>query len=169
MYGFFKGADICFAPKNEAVLKKLHADGTVILYDSHWEEGQTLADYIPTLRYADFFTPNNKEAMALTETDSAEEALRVLSEYTKNPIVKVGKKGCIAEINGEIRYFPTIDVNTVDTTGAGDNFLTGLCFGIYHKFPLEKCIRLANVAGALSTEASGCFAAEYDLNDWSEK
>lgn len=150
------------------MLKKLRGDGTVIIYDSHWEEGQKLSDYIPVLKYADFFTPNDKEAMALTETQTAEEALRALSEYTKNPIVKVGKNGCIAKIGGEIMSFPTIKANTVDTTGAGDNFLTGLCYGIYHKLPLEQCIRLANIAGALSTEACGCFEARYDLNDWRE-
>lgn len=169
LYEFFKGADICFAPKNEAVVKRLKSDGAVLLYDSHWEEGQSLADYIPIIKHADFFTPNDKEAMALTGTDTAEDALTALSEYTKCPIVKVGKRGCIAKLGGEIKSFPAYPAKTVDTTGAGDNFLTGLAFGICHGFSAERCIRLANFAGAKSTEAHGCYAAEYDLNKYSEE
>lgn len=166
IYDFLKGSRVCFAPKNEEIVKKLSADGTKILYDSHWEEGQKLSDYIPIISYADYFTPNDKEAMALTGTDTAEDALNVLAEYTRCPIVKVGKRGCIAKLGGEIKAFPALPAKTVDTTGAGDNFLTGLCFGVYHGLPAEECIRLANIAGARSTEASGCFTAEYDLNDY---
>lgn len=166
IYKFFKGARICFAPKRTEVVKKLHDDGAIIVYDSHWEEGQSIFDYIPILQYADFFTPNDKEAMALTDTDNAEDALSVLSEYTKNPIVKTGKDGCIAKINDEIIHFPTLKTEAVDTTGAGDNFLAGLTFGIYHNLPVEKCIALANIAGALSTTAYGCYNAQYDLNDY---
>lgn len=169
IYNFLKSSEICFAPKREGVVKKLHNEGSVIVYDSHWEEGQSLSDYIPILRYVDFFTPNDKEAMALTDTDNAEDALLALCEYTKNPIVKTGKNGCIAIINGKIVQFPTLDVKTVDTTGAGDNFLTGLVFGMCHGLPYEKCIELANIAGSLSTTRAGCYAAKYDLNDYLEK
>lgn len=169
LYNFFKNSDVCFAPKRESVVKKLHNDGSVVIYDSHWAEAQTLDDYKAIIKHADFFTPNDKEAMALTDTNNAEDALRVLSNYTRNPIVKLGKNGCIAKIHGEIMHFPAFDVKAVDTTGAGDNFLTGLTFGICHRLPLEKCVQLANTAGALSTAANGCFAAEYDLNDYLEK
>lgn len=107
--------------------------------------------------------------MTLTSTDNPEDALMALCEYTKNPIVKTGKNGCLAKINGKIVHFPALDVKTVDTTGAGDNFLTGLVFGICNAMPYEKCIELANIAGSLSTTAIGCFSAKYDLNDYLEK
>lgn len=166
LYDFFTGSHVCFAPKRESVVKRLHNEGSIIIYDSHWVEGQTLDDYKNVIRYADFFTPNDKEAMALTGTNSPEDALRILCDYTINPIVKTGKKGCIAKIGKEIKYFPCRRVNTVDTTGAGDNFLAGLTFGICHRMSLERCVELANVAGALSTTGKGCFAADYDLNDY---
>lgn len=164
-YDFYKGASVCVSPKSEYVAKKLKRDGTKILCDAHWEEGQTLSDYIPVIKHADFFTPNDKEAMFLTDTETPEEALVKLSEYTKNPIVKTGADGCIAIIGGEIKLFPTAAVKTVDTTGAGDNFLAGLAFGVYKNLPAEQCIRLANFAGARSTEGRGCYAADYDLNE----
>ena len=166
IYDFLKGADVCFAPQRPEILKKLQADGTKTVYDVHWEEGQTLDDHKAVLRYADMFTPNDKEAMFLTNTDTPEDALRVLCEYTKQPIVKIGKKGCCTMIDGEIQYFPAGEATPIDKTGAGDNFLAGLVFGMYHKLPVGECIRLANIAGALSTEAHGCFSAKYDLNDY---
>lgn len=169
LYEFLKNSDVCFAPKRESVVKKLHNDGTAVVYDSHWVEGQTLDDYKAIIKYADFFTPNDKEAMALTDTNNAEDALRVLLDYTRNPIVKTGKNGCIAKIHGDIVHFPAPAVKSLDTTGAGDNFLTGLTFGICHRMSLERCVELANIAGALSTTANGCFAARYDLNDYLEK
>lgn len=166
MYNFLKSYDICFSPNREAVAKRLHSDGKILIYDSHWAEGQTLADYIPIIRHADFFTPNAKEAMYLTETETPEEALSALKKYTRCPIVKTGKSGCIAKLDGELKRFPAIPADTVDTTGAGDNFLCGLAFGIYHGQSAEKCIELANIAGSLSTEGCGCFAAQYDLNKY---
>ncbi len=166
IYNFFKDCKICFAPKRESVLKKLKADGTLIVYDSHWVENQTLSDIQNIIKYADFFTPNDKEAMALTNTATPTEALKAMSYHTKNPIVKTGKNGCLAIINSEIVNFPAPNVDCVDTTGAGDNFLAGLTFGLYRELPKEKCIELANIAGALSVTKKGCYSAKYDLNKY---
>ena len=166
MYNFFKGSKICFAPKRESVLEKLKKNGTIIVYDSHWVENQTVNDIKDIIKYADFFTPNDKEAMALTDTENAKDALKSLTEYTKNPIVKTGKNGCIAFIDNKIVNFPAPKVKCVDTTGAGDNFLAGLIFGIYRNLPIEKCVELANIAGTLSVTEKGCYSAKYDLNNY---
>ena len=88
VYDFLHGADVCFAPRRPDVVKKLAREGTKIVYDTHWEEGQTLEDHLPILRLADFFTPNDKEAMLLTDTDSPQAALDALCNYTAQPIVR---------------------------------------------------------------------------------
>ena len=130
---------------------------------THWEEGQTLDDHLPILRLADFFTPNDKEAMLLTGTDSPQAALDALCNYTAQPIVKVGKDGCITRIHGKTEHFPAGEATPVDKTGAGDNFLAGLVFGVYHGCSVAECIQLANIAGGKSTETFGCYDAPYDL------
>lgn len=54
-YSFLKGAAIAFAPQSRPeVVKKLHADGTVLLYDIGWTPGMQLADYTDILQYVDF-------------------------------------------------------------------------------------------------------------------
>ena len=50
VYDFLHGADVCFAPRRPDVVKKLAREGTKIVYDTHWEEGQTLEDHLPILR-----------------------------------------------------------------------------------------------------------------------
>lgn len=105
LYEFFKGADICVAPNSEEVLKKLKNDGVKILCDSHWDEGQTIEDYIHIIKHADFFTPNDKEAMFLTHTETAEEALKALSEYTRNPIVKTVRTAVLRLSTAKLRAF----------------------------------------------------------------
>lgn len=163
IYDFLKGAKLSVAPQCPEAVKALHEDGTKLLYDVHWAEGQTLKTHAEILKYADVFTPNAKEAMALTETVTPEAALHALCDYTAFPIVKLGKQGCIAKIDGKMRSFLPPVAHTVDTTGAGDNFLAGLLFGLYQDANIEDCIRIANAAGAASTESFGCFGASYDL------
>ncbi len=165
IYNFLKDSKICIAPKRPEVLKTLSDEGTKIVYDVHLEEGQTVETISSILKYVDFFTPNAKEAMILTKTKTAEEALLVLCDYTNQPIVKIGKNGCLTKIGKDIRYFISPNVDCVDTTGAGDNFLAGLVFGLYKEKTLEESIKLANIAGAYSTEAFGCYDYYYDLND----
>lgn len=44
--------------------------------------------------------------MLLTGTDSPQAALDALCNYTAQPIVKVGKDGCITRIHGKTEHFP---------------------------------------------------------------
>lgn len=160
VYRFLKGSRICFAPSSEAVLQKLKKDGTTIVYDIGWSEGLRLDSYQHILRHTDVFTPNDKEAMALTGTETPEEALRCLSEYVRFPVVKTGKGGCISLLEGEIIRVGAVEhLTPVDTTGAGDNFLAGMIYGLYQGWKPVRCMQMANVMGGYSTQEMGCYKA----------
>jgi len=67
-------------------------------------------------------------------------------------IVTAGESGaywCTAEGNGFVKGFQVTGI--VDTTGAGDIFHGGLIYGILEGWDLERSIRFANAAAALST------------------
>lgn len=166
IYTFLSGKRLCVAPRRPNVVKALKAEDTKLFYDVHWTENLSLQGEEEILRYADFFTPNAKEAMALTKTTSPEAALEMLQNYTACPIVKCGQDGAMAYVNGKIERFAPPKVETKDTTGAGDNFLTGLLFSIYYNLPLSRALEIANAAGAASTEAVGCFGKDYILLDF---
>lgn len=160
-YDFLKGAAIAFAPQGRPeVVRRLHEEGTVLLYDIGWTPGMKLADYREILRNVDFFTPNEKEARQLTGEEKLEDALRKLGEAVKTPVVKCGAAGCIALEKGEIIRVPAIERFTpVDFTGAGDNFMAGLLYGVYQGWPLVRCLQMGNVFGGYSTTQAGCYKA----------
>ncbi len=164
-YDFLKGAAIAFAPQGRPeVVKKLHTDGTILLYDIGWTPGMQLSDYADILQYVDYFTPNEKEARQLTGEEKLEDALRKLGEAVKTPVVKCGAAGCVALDAGEILQAPAIDLfQPVDFTGAGDNFMAGLLYGVYQGWPLVRCLQMGNVFGGYSTTQLGCYKAGLTL------
>lgn len=72
-----------------------------------------------------------------------------------NNIVTLHNKGVLYSIDGNVRVMPTINVTEVDRTGAGDIFDGAFIYGLLKKYDLEKSIRLANIAAALSTTKYG--------------
>lgn len=164
-YDFLEGAAIAFAPQGRPeVVKRLHEDGTILLYDIGWTPGMQLSDYADILQYVDYFTPNEKEARQLTGEEKLEDALQKLGEAVKTPVVKCGAKGCIALHKGEILRVPAVDCFTpVDFTGAGDNFMAGLLYGVYQGWPLVRCLQMGNVFGGYSTTQLGCYKAGLTL------
>ena len=57
-------------------------------------------------------------------------------------------------------------MKAVDATGAGDAFMAGFMYGLYHDYCPEDCIRLGNVTGGYCVQAVGCltrFPTEEEL------
>ena len=51
---------------------------------------------------------------------------------------------------------PMQGVVAVDSTGAGDAFMSGFMYGLYHDYPLDQCIRFGNVTGGTCVQGVGC-------------
>jgi len=66
-------------------------------------------------------------------------------------IITLHNMGVLYSINNEVKIMPTIEVKEVDRTGAGDIFDGTLLYALGKGYDLEKGLRLANIAGALST------------------
>ena len=77
-------------------------------------------------------------------------------KFPKNEIiVTLQNKGAMFSINNEVKVMQTIPVQEVDRSGAGDIFDGALIYGLGKGYNLEICIRLANIAAALSTTKYG--------------
>ncbi|GMQ59002.1 PfkB family carbohydrate kinase [Vallitalea sediminicola] len=161
VYEFYKGAKICFVFEGyDDVFKRLKEEGTIIIYDLGWDDNLNVKNIAHILDYTDVFTPNDKEAMKMTGTDNVEDALEVLAEYVAFPIVKIGGNGCMTLRNEEIIHVPMpMEFNAIDTTGAGDNFLAGIMYGLYNEWNVVKCMQMGNVLGGYSTTTIGCYGA----------
>lgn len=139
------------------VYKKLKKDGAVQIFDTGWEDDLSLEKYEEYLKIADYYVPNQKEALKITGTGTVEEAAEKLSEYFSDVIIKLDKEGCLLKNKDGVQIIPPMkDVKAIDATGAGDAFLSGLMYGIYHGYPIEQCIRFGNVTGGTCVQGMGC-------------
>jgi ribokinase len=161
VYHFLKDARVISVPiGHENVLKRLYQEGKKIVFDVSWNEDVLNADNLKKLlQYVTVFSPNDKEALKLTGKETLEEALCVLKDYTETPVITTGKKGCMYYDHG-IKYIPAMEqFNSIDTTGAGDNFVTGIIYGLIKEYPMEDCLRLGNIFAGYSTTGLGCYGA----------
>ncbi len=115
---------------------------------------------------ADILKLADEELLFLTETDDLQSGLDALKDLDI-PIILVtlGADGTYAVLNGEMTHVPTIKVEAVDTTGAGDAFMAGvLRYVHYNGLPtnqeeLVKCVSFANLLGAYASTKAGALTA----------
>jgi ribokinase len=113
------------------------------------------------LKRVAILTPNETEAELLTgikvENEAgarkAAEALR--SKGVKTVLVTLGSRGAYVSGDGIDGMVPGFKVAPVDTTAAGDVFNGALAVALAEGEPLDRAVRFANAAGALSVTRLG--------------
>lgn len=161
-YNMAKGAKICLMQPDGMidVYRKLKSEGTIMVLDMGWDDELSFEKYKDFFETADYYTPNRKEAEKLTGCDDPEKAAEALTKYFDRVIVKADKDGCFG-IDGDDRFFcPSIDdFLHIDSTGAGDAFLAGLCYGLFYNYPLKDCIEFGNITGGKAVTSVGALSA----------
>ena len=139
------------------VYRKLKDEGTLLVLDTGYTDDMSLSLYRDLIELCDYYVPNQKEAMKITETASPEDAISVLSRYFENPMVKLDKDGCMGMEGGKVFTVPVIDEYVrVDSTGAGDAFLAGFMYGLFNDTRFRACILLGNLTGGKCVTGVGC-------------
>jgi ribokinase len=166
IYNFFKGTKISFAvPFCPDVMQKLRDEGTIVAFDIGWNETTHLSKMKHILESVDLYTPNDKEAMKATDTDSPEKAVKILADYVKYPIVKIGGEGCITYINNDIVHVGMpCSFEAIEMTGAGDNFIAGVVYGLNNDLDIIDSMKMGNIFGGNSTTEIGCYKANMKLD-----
>ena len=112
-------------------------------------------------RHIDIMTPNETELrilMGLTPDDptpTPELARRLKARGVQTLIVTQGAKGALLFDSDAPVLIPSVPVEVVDTTGAGDAFNSGLAVALAEGRPLTEAVRLGNCAGALACTRLG--------------
>ena len=75
----------------------------------------------------------------------------------------MGSEGSLVYTDASTIAVPSISVDVVDTTGAGDAFNSGLAVALADGMDLEASVRFANCAGALACTKLGVIPS---LADW---
>ena len=160
--------------ESEAAIKVLenNKDAISILDAGNLREGTVklsyLVDYLVCSHdYAEDYT---KMKMDYDDIDSIIQVYEKMKEsYNNKIIITLEYRGCFTEINGEYRIIPSIEINPVDSTGAGDIFHGAFTYFLANAYPIEEVLRLANITGALSVEKLGSRYSMASLSDVLER
>ncbi len=123
-----------------------------------------------------FFKVSDEEAMLLTGESTLTAAVSVLLQKTKSTFaITLGKEGTMLGMNGTKVIIPSIPVNPVDTTGAGDAFVGAVLYQLSSKSIEQinlltedhwrQIIQNANKAGARTCEYMGAMEAFKHLSN----
>ena len=97
----------------------------------------------------DLLFGNEDELISLYETDTFDQAVKLLRQECEFAAITRGSDGCLIITPTEQITVPAVPVDqVVDTTGAGDLFAAGFLHGLTTGQPLEECGRLGSIAAA---------------------
>lgn len=127
------------------------------------------------LPVCDFFKVSDEEALLLTGRNNVEDAAGDFIKKTKAVFaITLGKAGTLLGLNGTTAVIPSITIDAVDTTGAGDAFVGAVLFqlsklnkaetAILNAAGWEIIIANANKAGARTCAYLGAMEAFKHLN-----
>lgn len=125
--------------------------------------GRALSDSL--LSYIDVLTPNEDEAsiisgIEVTDLTTAEEAARALhSRGPQTVVITLGSGGVLALDQGKVFHIPAFEVETIDTTGAGDAFNGAFAVALAEGRSVYEACRFAAAAAALSVTKVGTSVA----------
>ncbi len=128
--------------------------------DDGWKGGLHEA-----LRYVDIFLPNEREVQKAAGVADVEAAVQKLSAMVPLLVVKLGRKGALAQRGSERFVSAAITVESVDPVGAGDSFDAGFLHEYLRGGDLPACLAAGNLAGAFSTTRPGGVEAFRDAGD----
>lgn len=138
------------------------------------EGAQTILDPAPAqpldpalLAGVDILTPNESEACMLlgrppsrvgvAEAPAIAESL--LATQVKAVVLKLGDQGCYYRDRERVLHSPAFTVECVDATAAGDAFNAAFAVALAEDQPLERALRFANAAAAISVTREGAQAS----------
>jgi 2-dehydro-3-deoxygluconokinase len=152
-----------------ASMKAAKDAGVTVSYDPNlrvklWPLERAKAIIHQSISMADIVLPSLEDAVALTGMRDEKEIVRYyLSLGPKVVVLKLGAEGALLAVNETVdgvailksQRFLSHKVNSVDMTGAGDTFDGAFAVGYLADWSLEKCIKFANAAAAMSTTGLG--------------
>ena len=113
------------------------------------------------LGLVDILTPNEKEARILAgrapdATIDPEIVARELIQHgVKQIVMTLGERGALLINSTATKPFPSVSVEAVDTTGAGDAFNAGLATALAQCANLEEAVQFAGITGGMAVTKHG--------------
>ncbi|MCP4540954.1 MAG: ribokinase [Chloroflexi bacterium] len=116
---------------------------------------------VELLAMVDVLIPNESETALLTglpignQAEVEVAALALRESGVGIVILTLGKRGALLTQEQEITHIPAFDVTPIDTTAAGDAFVSGFAVALAEGQTLTEAVRWGNAAGGLATTKMG--------------
>jgi sulfofructose kinase len=109
------------------------------------------------LPHVDYLIASSEFPIQWTHQSDPLKALELIQEEygIHCAAMTLGAHGALARIGGKFHYSPAFVVNCVDTTGAGDVFHGGFCYGVLAGWDIQKILDFSNAMAALNCTAIG--------------
>jgi sulfofructose kinase len=109
------------------------------------------------LPYVDYLVASSEFPIQWTHQSDPLKALELIQEEygIRCAAMTLGAHGALALYEGKFHYSPAFVVNCVDTTGAGDVFHGGFCYGVLAGWDIDQILDFSNAMGALNCTAIG--------------
>lgn len=141
----------------EKVMQLARAAGAKVSFDlASFELVEQYKERITTLlsRFVDIAFANEQEIQTLTGVGGAK-GCQYLKDLSETAIVKQSSKGCWVGQSTSIVHQPALEVQVVDSTGAGDMFASGFLGAYLAGKSLKECAALGNAIGAAAVQVPG--------------
>ncbi|MEU9124016.1 carbohydrate kinase family protein [Streptomyces sp. NPDC048506] len=149
-----------YGPGVSAALDVAAELGTEVFMDCQDFAGSVdMPEVAKVLGRVTVFAPNAAEALRVTGTASVDDALEVLAGIVRTVVIKRDSRGAVAAEGGARIAQPSLPVDVVDTTGAGDCFNVGFVHRRLAGGSLAACLAAGVACGAASVTAAGSGAA----------
>lgn len=131
-------------------------------------EEKFVSDCIEFLKICDFTKLSDEELKLITKEDSIEKGVLKLHQIgAKVVTVTLGSKGTYLSINGQSIVIPSIKINQIDSTGAGDAFVGAVLEKVSEiqdkrNIPFDawkEIIEFSNKVGAITCTNYGAIAS----------
>ena len=155
---FMAGGD----PEMADIYRQLKREGSILTMDTGWEDGLSLESYREFLELADYYTPNEREALKITGARSVPEAAEVLGRYFFRRNHQAGETGLLLPKRKRRKNFKT----AVGCEGGGRYGSRRRVYGRFHVRTVSRLLsgglhpagqchrRLLRTGGGLSDPVS---------------
>lgn len=150
------------------LFKKAKALGTRTSMDVTWDSsGRWLEKIEEALYYTDIFMPSYNESRMISGCETPIEMRSFFKKYgIRIFVVKLGADGCYVTNFKDEYFIETFkNVTVVDTTGAGDAFVSGFLTGVGKGWDIYRCGTFGNAVAALCVTGLGATAGTKTLNE----
>ena len=103
----------------------------------------------------DYIFGNDDEAMAFVGSNNIEDAFIALKKKSYVSIITMGEKGSAVVSNEGVINTPKVDIQAIDTNGAGDMFAGSFLYSLLQNDDLKTCAEFANYGASKVVETFG--------------